>query len=47
MGIIPTDIPNNPYAFYSRQKSWISFPDFFGKLLSNRVIELSYKKSYS
>lgn len=31
IGIIPKDIPNSPYAFYSKQKSWISFPDFFGK----------------
>lgn len=31
MGVITTDIPSSPYAFYSKQKSWISFPDFFGK----------------
>ena len=31
MGVITTYIPNNPYAFYSKQKTWISFPDFFGK----------------
>ncbi|MCW4467612.1 hypothetical protein OGH69_01405 [Flavobacterium sp. MFBS3-15] len=31
MGIIPADIPKSPHTFYSKQKSWISFPDFFGK----------------
>lgn len=31
MGIIPKDIPKNPYAYYSKHKYWISFADFFGK----------------
>lgn len=30
-GAIPSDIPKNPYAYYSRRNQWISFPDFFGK----------------
>lgn len=31
LGIIPDDIPKNPFAYYSKHKFWINFPDFFGK----------------
>ena len=32
LGIIPADVPKNPFSYYSKHGSWISFPDFLGKV---------------
>jgi predicted RecB family nuclease len=29
--IIPQDIPRNSHAYYSKQKTWVNFSDFFGR----------------
>jgi len=28
LGIIPKEIPKNPYAYYKKQNSWVSYPHF-------------------
>jgi predicted RecB family nuclease len=30
-GAIPITIPKNPYAYYSKHDSWVSYEDFFGR----------------
>jgi len=32
LGVIPKDIPRSPFAYYSRRKTWVSSPDFFGRV---------------
>ncbi len=31
MNVIPSDIPRSPYAYYRKQKTWVSVSDFFSK----------------
>jgi len=31
LGLIPIEIPKNPYAFYKKEGSWVSFTDFWSK----------------
>jgi len=31
LGIIPKEIPKNPYSYYKKQESWLGYPDFLSK----------------